>query len=138
MQLLLISFILNPNLFTNNLCIGCCTFRKLFQITRPLLSYCVYPSCQRDQSEHPAFRDASSDGLNCVRNLMFDRLKPKIGCSSSITKISTRSSSFGVRKNDVRVCSMSSLVYLVKALLGLMFNIRLFKAKNSVFEFDQK
>ena len=58
MQLLLISFILNPNLFTNNLCIGCCTFRKLFQITRPLLSYCVYPSRQRDQSEHPAFRDA--------------------------------------------------------------------------------
>jgi len=106
MQLLLISFILNPNLFTNNLCIGCCTFRKLFQITRPLLSYCVYPSRQRDQSEYPAFRDASSDGSNNVRSLMFVRLKPKIGCSSSISKRWTRWTPFSVRKNYVRVCSM--------------------------------
>ena len=51
-----------------------------------------------------------------LRSSMFDRSKPKIGCSSSITKRWTRSSLFDVRKNDVRVCSMSNLGNLVKAL----------------------
>ena len=48
-----------------------------------------------------------SDGPNNVRSSMFDRSKPKIWCSSSITRRGTRSSSFDVRKNDVRVSSMS-------------------------------
>ena len=33
---------------------------------------------------------------------------------------------------------MSSLVYLVKALLGLMFDVRSFEANNVVFEFDHQ
>ena len=70
-----------------------------------------------------------SDGSNNVRSSMFDRSKPKIGCSSSITIRWTCSSSFDVRKNDVRDCSISSLVNLVKALLGLIFDFRLFEAK---------
>ena len=41
-------------------------------------------------------------------------------------------------KNDVRVSSMSDLVYLVKALLGLMFDVRSFEAKKRVFEFDHQ
>ena len=40
---------------------------------------------------------------------MFDRSKPKIGSSSSITNRWTRLSSFDVQKNDVRVSSMSNL-----------------------------
>ena len=39
-----------------------------------------------------------SDGSNYVRSSMLDRLKPKIGCSSSITNRWTCSSSFDVRK----------------------------------------
>ena len=39
-----------------------------------------------------------SDGSNYVRSSMFDRSKPKIGCSSSITIRWTRSSLFDVRK----------------------------------------
>ena len=44
----------------------------------------------------------------------------KIGCSSSITSKITCSCSFDVWKNDVGVCSMSSLVNIAKALLGSM------------------
>ena len=33
---------------------------------------------------------------------------------------------------------MSNLANLVKALLGLMFNVHSFKAKNRVFEFDHQ
>ena len=62
-----------------------------------------------------------SDESNYVQSSMFDRSKAKIGCSSSISNKWTRSSSFDVRKNDVRVSSMSNLVNLVKALLGSMF-----------------
>ena len=39
-----------------------------------------------------------SDGSNYVWSSMFDCLKPKIGCSSLITKRWTRLSSFGVQK----------------------------------------
>ena len=42
-------------------------------------------------------------------------LRPKIGCSSSITKRWIRSSPFDVWKNDVWVCLMSSSVNLGKA-----------------------
>ena len=58
----------------------------------------------------------SSNGSNNIWSLMFDRLKPKIGCSSSITIRWTRSSSFDVQKKGVRVSSMSNLANLVKAL----------------------
>ena len=40
----------------------------------------------------------ANDGSNNVRSLMFDRSKPKIRCSSSITNRWTRSSLFNVRK----------------------------------------
>ena len=60
----------------------------------------------------------SSDGSNYVRSSMLDRLKPKIGCLSLISKRWTCSSQFNVQKNDVRVCSISNLLNLVKALLG--------------------
>ena len=80
----------------------------------------------------------SSDGSNYVQSSMFDLSKPKIGCWSSITKGWTRSSLSDVWKNYVRVCSMSIFVNLVKALLGSMFDIRSFKAKNWVFEFDHQ
>ena len=55
------------------------------------------------------------NGLSYVWSSMFDRLKPKIGCSSSISKRWTHTSPFNVQKNDVRVCSMNNLVKLVKA-----------------------
>ena len=41
-------------------------------------------------------------------------------------------------KNDVQVSSMSNSVNLVKALLGLMFDVHSFEAKNRVFEFDHQ
>ena len=66
--------------------------------------------------------ETSSDGSNNVRSSMFDLSMPKIGCSSSITIRWTRSSLFDVRKNDVRVSSMSNLGNLVKALLGSMLS----------------
>ena len=53
---------------------------------------------------------------------VFDRLKPKIGCSITIRW--TCSSSIDVRKNDVRVSSMCDLVNVVKALLGSKFDVR--------------
>ena len=37
-----------------------------------------------------------------------------------------------------KVCSMSNLVDLVKALLGSKFDVRSFEAKNRVFEFDHQ
>ena len=88
--------------------------------------------------------------------------KPKMGCWSSITKNWTCSSLFDIQKmmfeakngvlefdykklnmfkfvryskNDVRVCLMSNLVNVVKALLGSMLNVRSFVAKNKRFEF---
>ena len=76
-------------------------------------------SCTIRISCHSKF---SSDGSNYVRSSMFDRSKPKIGCSSSITKRWTRSCSIDVRKTDVRVCSLSNLVKLVKAPLSSMFD----------------
>ena len=39
---------------------------------------------------------------------------------------------FDVRKNDVRVSSISDLVNVVKALLGSKFDVRSFEAKNRV------
>ena len=78
----------------------------------------------------------TSDGLNYVQSSMFNHSKQKIWCSSSIIKRWTHSSPFNVQKIDIRVCSMSSLVNLVKALLGSMFEVRSFEAKNRVFEFD--
>ena len=41
-------------------------------------------------------------------------------------------------KKDVLVSSISNLVNLLKALLGSMSDVRLFEAKNRVFEFDYK
>ena len=75
-----------------------------------------------------------SDGLNYVWSLMLDLLKPKICCLNLITYIWTRSSLFGVQKNDFRVGPMSNLVKLS----GSMFNIRLFEAKNKVSEFNHQ
>ena len=75
-------------------------------------------------------------GQTMIEILLFERLKPKIGCSSLITKRWTRLSPFDVRKNDVRVCSMSDFVILIEALLGSMFDVSSFEAKNWVFEFD--
>ena len=49
-----------------------------------------------------------------------------------------RSSSFDVRKTNVRVCSLSNLVNLVKALLGSKFDVRSFKAKIRGFDFDHQ
>ena len=49
-------------------------------------------------------------GWTMFANSIFDRLKPKIGCSNSISKRWTRSSTFNVRKNDVRVCLMNNLI----------------------------
>ena len=43
-----------------------------------------------------------------------------------------------IRKNYVPVSSISNLVNLVKALLGSMFDVCLFEAKNRVFEFDHQ
>ena len=83
-------------------------------------------------------QDKSSDRLNYVRSLMFDRSKPKMGCSSSITNKKTCLGLVDVRKNDVRVSSMSNLVNVVKALLGSKFDVRSFEAKNRVFEFDHQ
>ena len=54
-----------------------------------------------------------SDGSNNVQSSMFDRSKPKIGCSSS----------FDVRKSDVQVSWKSNLVNLVKALLDSKFDL---------------
>ena len=66
---------------------------------------------------------------------MFGRSKPKIGCSSSINNRRICSSLFNVRKHDVQMSLMSDLVNLVKSLLGSMFDVHLFQAKNRVFEF---
>ena len=41
-------------------------------------------------------------------------------------------------KNDVRVCSISNLVNLVKALLSSKFDVRSFEAKNRVFQFHHQ
>ena len=60
---------------------------------------------------------------------MFDRSKPKIGCSSLITIRWTCSGSFDVRKNDVPVCLMSNLVNISIALLDSMYDVRCSKPK---------
>ena len=79
-----------------------------------------------------------SDGSNNFQSSIFDSLKPKIGCLSSITKRWTRSSPFDVQKNDVWVCSMSDWVTLIKAQWGSMFDVCSFEAKNRVFEFNHQ
>ena len=62
-----------------------------------------------------------------------------MGCSSSsITNRQTHLGSFYVRKNDVGVSSMSTLVNLAKALLGSMFDDCSFEGINRVFEFDHQ
>ena len=104
----------------------------------------LVPDCPLEQTNCPkmakipwkiAKNAIFSDGSNNVRSSMFDRSKAKIWCSSSITIRWTRSSSFDVRKNDVRVSSMSNLVNVVKTVLGSKFDVRSFEAKNRVFEF---
>ena len=72
-----------------------------------------------------------SDGSNNVQSSIFDSLKPKIGCLSSITNRWTRSSSFDVS-------SKSNLVNQVKALLGSKFDVRSIEAKNRMLEFDHQ
>ena len=67
---------------------------------------------------------------------MYVRSKQKLGCSSSITKRLTRSSPFDVRNYDVWDCWMSNFINLVMDTLGSMFHVRLFKAKNKVFQFN--
>ena len=73
-----------------------------------------------------------------VGSSMFDCSKLKIGCSSLITYRWTCSSSFDVRKSDVWNSSKNNSVNLVKALLGLKFDVWLFKAKNRMFEFNHQ
>ena len=73
-----------------------------------------------------------SNGSNYVQSLMFDHSKPKMKCSSTITK---SSSPFDVQKNDVQDCSMSDFVNLLKAVLGSMFDVWSY---DSVFEFDHQ
>ena len=90
-------------------------------------TFCEKKSCLRN-----------CDGSNYVRSSMFDCSKPKIECSSSITKRLTRSSPFDVRKKDIRVCSMINLVNIAKALLGSMFYVCLFEAINRVFELNHQ
>ena len=41
-------------------------------------------------------------------------------------------------KNDVGVSLKSNLINIVKVLLGSKFDVRSFKAKNRVFEFDHQ
>ena len=81
---------------------------------------------------------ACCDGSNYVQSSMFNRSKPKVGCLSLITRRWTCSSPFNVRKNDVQDCSMSCSVNLMKALLGLMFDVRSLETKNWGFEFDHQ
>ena len=57
---------------------------------------------------------------------MFDRLKPKISSWCSITIRQTSSNPFNIYDYDVRVCLISNSVNLEKALLGSMFDVRLF------------
>ena len=79
-----------------------------------------------------------SDGSNYVWSSMFDHSKPKMGCLSSITNRWTCSSSFDVRKNDVRVSSMKKFNKSSEGLLSSMFDVHSFEAKNRVFEFDHQ
>ena len=57
-----------------------------------------------------------------------------IGCSGSITKLRTYLSPFDIQKIDVRVCLMNNSAKLVT--VRTFVNVRLFKAKNRMFEFD--
>ena len=107
---------------------------KSINFVKHLLTY-IYNPKKSFKLKSWTFFIFISDGSNNVRSSMFDRSKPKIGCSSSITNRWTRSSSFDVRKNDVRDSLKSNLVNLVKALLGSKFDVRSFEAKNRVFEF---
>ena len=84
------------------------------------------------------FHVLNSEGSNYVQNSMVDCSKPKIAYSSLITKRWTLLNSFDVQKNNVRVISISDLVNLVKALLGLMFHVCSFKTKNRAFKFDHQ
>ena len=62
---------------------------------------------------------------------MIVRSKPKIGCSSSITKRWTHSSLFDVWKMDVWDCSMRNSVNLVMGCTTFEFHFRSFEAKNN-------
>ena len=73
-----------------------------------------------------------------VGSSMFDCWKLKIGCLSLITYRWTCSSSFDDWKDNVWVSPIINLVNLVKALLGLKFDVWLFKAKNRMFEFNHQ
>ena len=99
-----------------------------------------YRPSSKDTCENTLSKNllCSSDGSNNVQSSMFDRSKPKIGSSSSITNRLTRFSSFDVRKKDVWASLMSNLVNLVKTLLDSKFVIWLFEAKNKVLGFDHK
>ena len=79
-----------------------------------------------------------SDGSNNFQSSIFDSLKPKIGCLSSITNRWTGSSWSDVWKKDVQVRSMSDLVIPVNALLGWKFDVSSLEAKNRVFELNHQ
>ena len=87
------------------------------------------------------FKNAKCTPFQICEWTMFVRcpfidLKPKIRCSSSISKRWTRSSILNVGKNDVLVRSMSNSANLVMGYTTL--DVCLFEAKNRVFEFDHQ
>ena len=96
-----------------------------------LASRNFYQILQRENEKIlPTFELRGSDGANYVWSTMFNRLKPKNGYSSSITKRWTLSSLFEVKKKDDWVCLMNNLVNLVKVWCS-MFNVSSFEAKKS-------
>ena len=62
----------------------------------------IFHNCELDFNSYHLL--VISDGSNNVPSSIFDCSKPKIGCSSSITKRWTSLSLFVVRKNDVQQC----------------------------------
>ena len=69
-------------------------------------------------------------------NEKFSDLTPLTDSCKAYTSCSS-SNLFYVCKIDVRICSKSKLAILVMGfVLSSMFDIRLFKARNRVFEFD--
>ena len=77
-----------------------------------------------------------SDGSNYVRSSMFDLWKPKIGCSSSITKKMTTFESVRCTKKWCSSLFDEIFYKSSECLLGSIFDVRSFQAKIQVFEFD--
>ena len=94
----------------------------------------IFHNCELDFNSYHLL--VISDGSNNVPSSIFDCSKPKIGCSSSITKRWTSLSPFHVQKNKVGAYLLNIFAKLVKALLGSIFGVRLFETKNRVFMFN--